>query len=204
MVSKLSIVFNVPNMIGWLRVALSVSSFYFFESSPWVFLGLYALGFALDGLDGMAARYFNQSTLFGAIFDMVTDRASTAVLLIYLTRFDFSVHAAASLVALDFVSHFVRMFMCGGYSQSHKDTTSAKNFVLRMYYGNLLCFRVACIGQEAFYLALYMHYALPQPNYCSGIVMALAGPFAFKQRMCFYFFLKKKKVFPPDCFEKRN
>jgi CDP-diacylglycerol--inositol 3-phosphatidyltransferase len=34
-----------------------------------------------DLFDGMAARKFNQSSTFGAVLDMVTDRFSNAVLL---------------------------------------------------------------------------------------------------------------------------
>eukprot|EP01060_Flectonema_neradi_P016588 TRINITY_DN2320_c0_g1_i6.p1 TRINITY_DN2320_c0_g1~~TRINITY_DN2320_c0_g1_i6.p1 ORF type:complete len:214 (+),score=13.08 TRINITY_DN2320_c0_g1_i6:49-690(+) len=184
MVSKLSILFNVPNLIGWCRVALSVSSFYFFGSDPWMFLVLYTLGFALDGLDGMAARYFNQSTLFGAIFDMVTDRASTAVLLIYTVQLGINIHLVAGLVALDFVSHFARMYMCGGHWQSHKDTSVANNLILRLYYGNTFIFRTSCIGQEGFYLAAYMSLTLQTPEHAlifHRIAVALALPFAFKQ-----------------------
>ena len=40
--------------------------------------------FVCDELDGRAARYFDQASVYGAVLDMVTDRLSTAGLLTLL------------------------------------------------------------------------------------------------------------------------
>lgn len=40
----------------------------------------YVVSALLDAFDGHAARYFNQSTKFGAILDQLTDRCGTMVL----------------------------------------------------------------------------------------------------------------------------
>ena len=45
---------------------------------------LYTISCLLDALDGFAARRFGQSTRFGAVLDMVTDRCTTACLLVFL------------------------------------------------------------------------------------------------------------------------
>ena len=41
---------------------------------PWLAGSTYLLSGFLDAFDGLAARKFNQSTMFGAVLDMITDR----------------------------------------------------------------------------------------------------------------------------------
>eukprot|EP01059_Diplonema_ambulator_P022847 TRINITY_DN38186_c0_g1_i1.p1 TRINITY_DN38186_c0_g1~~TRINITY_DN38186_c0_g1_i1.p1 ORF type:complete len:217 (+),score=73.41 TRINITY_DN38186_c0_g1_i1:45-695(+) len=155
----------IPNVIGYFRVVLTIVSYVFFFDDPVVFLGCYTLGFALDGADGMAARYFNQCSRFGAIFDMITDRAATAGFVSMLshlyvdntrkeTRWIVPT-AAALLIGLDFVSHYVRMYSVGGVFASHKDTSTTRNPILKVYYSSRLCLQILCMGQEGFYLFLY-------------------------------------------------
>ncbi|KAL7573702.1 hypothetical protein ACA910_007743 [Epithemia clementina (nom. ined.)] len=50
---------------------------------PWG-LGLYLSSFVGDLFDGWAARYWNQTSSFGAVLDMVTDRCATLGLLMIL------------------------------------------------------------------------------------------------------------------------
>lgn len=56
--------------------------------SPILFLGFcYILSGFLDAFDGHAARMMNQSTKFGAMLDMLTDRCATMALLATLCTF---------------------------------------------------------------------------------------------------------------------
>lgn len=72
----------VPNLIGtcgatyqgYARVILAGISLYYMRDNPRVCTVLYGISCLLDAFDGMAARRFNQSTKFGAVLDMVTDR----------------------------------------------------------------------------------------------------------------------------------
>ena len=66
--------FFIPNLIGYARIVLACMAFYVSFEQPWYFFLFYALSEALDAVDGHAARYFNQSTTYGAVLDMVTDR----------------------------------------------------------------------------------------------------------------------------------
>jgi len=74
----------VPNIIGYFRFLFLFGIFPLYRSSPILTIIFYGVSQGLDAFDGMAARYFKQSTRFGAVLDMVCDRASNAVLLAVL------------------------------------------------------------------------------------------------------------------------
>lgn len=79
----------IPNIIGYLRVVLTLTSITLMICSPvhWIFaIACYVASFVGDMFDGMAARKFNQCSTFGGLIDMVTDRCSTAGLLCVLSR----------------------------------------------------------------------------------------------------------------------
>ena len=65
-------------------------------------------------LDGLAARYFDQCSNFGAVLDMVTDRVCTAMLLLVLSHVytDYAI-TFSFLVGLDVGSHWVHMYRYG-------------------------------------------------------------------------------------------
>ena len=94
---------------------------------------LYSISCLLDALDGMAARKFQQSTRFGAVLDMVTDRCATACLLAFLSTAKPAYSIIFQLlIALDFSSHYMHMYatlVMGGQGQSHK-SVSSKNHLL--------------------------------------------------------------------------
>lgn len=52
---------------------LAFAAFYYVHD-PWRCVPLYMMSAFLDVADGYAARAFNQSSRFGAVLDMVTDR----------------------------------------------------------------------------------------------------------------------------------
>jgi hypothetical protein len=79
----------IPNLIGYLRVALTLTSIVLMICSPghWVIaIACYVASFVGDLFDGMAARKFDQCSSYGGLIDMVTDRCSTAGLLCVLSR----------------------------------------------------------------------------------------------------------------------
>jgi hypothetical protein len=71
-----------PNIIGYWRIVLAIASLYYMNLHPRTCSLLYSVSCLLDALDGYAARYLDQSTRFGAVLDMVTDRCTTACLLV--------------------------------------------------------------------------------------------------------------------------
>jgi len=101
---------------------------------------LYSISCILDAFDGYAARRLDQSTRFGAVLDMVTDRCTTTSLLVFLAsafpRFSL---VFQGLISLDFASHFIHVYATlamGGSSQSHKKIDESRSWVLKQYYSN--------------------------------------------------------------------
>lgn len=92
-------------------MALLLASCSMMATCPKWTVFLYALSGLLDAVDGHAARYFRQSTKFGAVLDMVTDRSSTACLLIYLAILypELAVYAQI-ITAIDISSHYMHMY----------------------------------------------------------------------------------------------
>lgn len=100
---------------------------------------LYSVSCLLDALDGLAARHFEQSTKFGAVLDMVTDRCTTACLLVFLaSAFPRWSIIFQGLISLDMASHYMHMYATlsmGGSEESHKNAVG-RSWVLKMYYSN--------------------------------------------------------------------
>lgn len=165
--TRLKVLLYIPNLIGYLRVAVTLAAFYI-GTNPvviagqeagweWV-IGLYFAGFFGDLVDGWAARKFNQSSQFGAVLDMVTDRTATAGLVMLNLSAD-QQHAFwwIALVLLDIASHWFHCFSTA--KTGHHKAESAlrgRNPVLRLYYGFYPFFGFCCVGQEVFYLAHYI------------------------------------------------
>jgi CDP-diacylglycerol--inositol 3-phosphatidyltransferase len=84
----------------------------------------------------MAARKFNQSTRFGAVLDMVCDRASNGVFLAILaSKFPSYSWVFLSDIALDLVSHWYQMYVSLLKGAHHKESKS-KYALLNLYYGS--------------------------------------------------------------------
>ena len=107
----------VPNLIGYVRILSALAAFPLaFSPTRWhYFFWLYGVSYALDAVDGVAARALGQTSRFGAVLDMVTDRFCTAGLLAVLARLlpDWSA-VFVFLLILDISSHWVQMYRCGG------------------------------------------------------------------------------------------
>lgn len=125
---------------GYLRVVLAITSLYYMPLHPRTCSLLYSLSCLLDALDGWAARKFEQSTRFGAVLDMITDRCTTSCLLVFLaTAFPRWSIFFQGLISLDFASHYIHMyatFAMGGASQSHKKMAENRPWIMRLYYSN--------------------------------------------------------------------
>lgn len=128
---------------GYVRVILAVASLYYMPLHPRTCSFLYSVSCLLDALDGYLARRFNQSTTFGSVLDMVTDRCTTACLLVFLSsawpRWSILFQG---LISLDLSSHYMHMYATlsrGGADQSHKKVDSSRSWILHQYYTNRVC-----------------------------------------------------------------
>ncbi|CAM9337254.1 unnamed protein product, partial [Chrysoparadoxa australica] len=150
-----------PNLIGYARVVSMLTSFVL-ATTNWRWSAFcYILAFAGDAIDGAVARKFNQSSLFGGVLDMVTDRVSTAGLLLILGGFypDLSLWFLM-LMILDIASHWMHVSSVQGHHKS-AGSLEGRNWLLRLFYGSYPFFAYLCVGTEVFYIILYLLHFLP-------------------------------------------
>ncbi|XP_068647362.1 CDP-diacylglycerol--inositol 3-phosphatidyltransferase 1-like isoform X2 [Aristolochia californica] len=153
----LSVYLYIPNIIGYVRVILNCIAFAQCFYDKRVFAILYFISFVGDGVDGWFARKFNQVSTFGAVLDMVTDRVSTACLLVVLSQLYQPGLVFLLLLALDISSHWFQMystFLTG--KASHKDVKDSTSWLFRVYYGNRIFMAFCCVSSEVLYIILYL------------------------------------------------
>ncbi|KAJ9604551.1 phosphatidylinositol synthase 1 (CDP-alcohol phosphatidyltransferase1) [Cladophialophora chaetospira] len=148
----------IPNIIGYVRIVTALASLYYMPLHPRTCSALYSFSCILDAADGLAARKYNQSTTFGAVLDMVTDRCTTSCLLVFLaSAFPRWSIIFQGLISLDLASHYIHMYASlttGG--QSHKKVEASRSWVLHLYYTNKTVLFLFCALNELFFIALYL------------------------------------------------
>ncbi|XP_033929511.1 CDP-diacylglycerol--inositol 3-phosphatidyltransferase [Melopsittacus undulatus] len=148
----------VPNVIGYMRLALSAASALLMPHSPGSASLCYGLSGLLDAVDGHMARALGQGSRLGAMLDMLTDRLSSMCLLLNLALlYPSSAPILQLSMALDLSSHWLHMHCTtleGG--RSHKEMGGAANPLLRVYYSNRPLLFLLCAGNEGFYGSLYL------------------------------------------------
>ncbi|XP_062081574.1 probable CDP-diacylglycerol--inositol 3-phosphatidyltransferase 2 [Humulus lupulus] len=155
--TMLSVYLYIPNIIGYIRVLMNCFAFAQCFSNKKLFSVLYFFSFVCDGIDGWCARKFNQVSTFGAVLDMITDRISTACLLVILSQVYRPGLVFLSLLALDISSHWLQMystFLSG--KVSHKDVKDSTSWLFRLYYGNRMFMAYCCVACEVLYILLFL------------------------------------------------
>ena len=159
----------VPNIIGYARFLFYLASFVSHSLGVWqLCIGLYAIAFILDEFDGRAARAYNQSSNFGAALDMVTDRSATAGLCLILAQlYPNYLLAFIGAIALDVSSHYYLIYATGLLNKSsHKDSAEwSTNRLLKLYYGSKAFMDLLILGNELFYILLYLNFYLAGVNF---------------------------------------
>lgn len=169
----------IPNLIGYSRVVFALASLFFMQWHPKYCTVLYCLSCILDALDGAAARKYNQTSQFGAVLDMVTDRCTTSSLICYLcVTYPRWAIFFQLLVSLDLASHYMHMYaMLTAGSVSHKKVGSESK-ILQLYYTNNKVLFLFCAFNELFFVGLYLYsFPLKTPphlGYYYGIPLSYA------------------------------
>ncbi|RKF55717.1 CDP-diacylglycerol--inositol 3-phosphatidyltransferase [Erysiphe neolycopersici] len=167
-----------PNIIGYMRIVLAVASLYYMPLHPRTCSGLYSISCLLDALDGYAARFFEESTRFGAVLDMVTDRCTTACLLVFLSSaWPRWALLFQGLISLDLASHYIHMYatlIMGGSETSHKSVDRSRSWILNLYYTNKTVLFLFCALNETFFIALYL-LSFSSPYLSPGLLQATNG-----------------------------
>eukprot|EP00271_Cylindrocystis_brebissonii_P005573 TRINITY_DN17683_c0_g1_i1.p1 TRINITY_DN17683_c0_g1~~TRINITY_DN17683_c0_g1_i1.p1 ORF type:complete len:222 (+),score=25.33 TRINITY_DN17683_c0_g1_i1:285-950(+) len=152
------IYFYIPNIIGYARVIVNAVAFAYAFHDRIFFVALYFISFFCDYLDGRFAVWLNQKSTFGAVLDMVTDRMSTAGLLMLLSHlYPEQFGALFALLVLDIASHWLQTYSTFLTERSsHKDVAEGDIWLLRLYYRSRLFMGYCCVGAEVLYLALVL------------------------------------------------
>ena len=183
-VSPTQVLLYVPNLIGYARVGLLVASLFFALGQPVVFLALYAASFLLDAADGHAARLLDQTSKFGAVLDMATDRVATNALVLTLSHLYREYIVWFQLLCiLDLGSHWLRMYasLLDG-AASHKHASPERDgHLVTLYYTNRLVLGGVCLLNEFFYIGLYALFHFSGSPAARLLVLVTAPVFAFKQ-----------------------
>jgi CDP-diacylglycerol--inositol 3-phosphatidyltransferase len=185
----------IANVMDYGRVVMTAAAFYYAKSDPILFLILYFISFALDMFDGMAARYFNQSSKYGATLDMIIDRISTSGLLIVCSHFypEYSL-IFIYLMMLDIGSHWLQTH--SGFldpkllqnpdlklNDNHKNLEE-KFWILNFYYKNKYGLLFVCLGAELFLLQIYylnFHKELLQVHWFNFLLYMNMAIYSLKQ-----------------------
>ena len=154
----------VPNLIGYARFLFYLIGFVCHSLGSWqLCISFYAIAFILDEFDGRAARAYNQSSNFGAALDMVADRSATAGLCLILAQlYPQYLLFFIGAIALDVSSHYYLVYATGMLGKvSHKDSAEwSSNGLMRLYYGNKTFIDILILGNELFYILLYLNFYL--------------------------------------------
>jgi CDP-diacylglycerol--inositol 3-phosphatidyltransferase len=148
----------IPNIIGYFRYLFIIAAIFTYRDHPLLTILFAGLSSVLDAFDGMAARKFGQSTNFGAVLDMVCDRAADAVILSFLGALypQYAIIFYGDIL-LDLTSHWYQMYAALSTGEHHKKSPSRFK-LLNIYYSNKPVLFTLCAGNGLFMLVCYVTY----------------------------------------------
>ncbi|VWU50368.1 CDP-diacylglycerol--inositol 3-phosphatidyltransferase [Hepatocystis sp. ex Piliocolobus tephrosceles] len=147
----------IPNIIGYIRVLLALSSFAIFQKNLVIFCVFNAANQLLDAADGWAARRYNQTSNFGKILDQITDRLSTVLLYLLNSNVNSEYMIAIGLLMIaDIGGHYIHATSCliAG-NKSHKKIDDG-DILLKLYYENPAVMFVSIVCYETFWISAYV------------------------------------------------
>jgi CDP-diacylglycerol--inositol 3-phosphatidyltransferase len=180
-----NVLWFVPNCIGYGRVLMTLTGFFIMTAFPeqWLIgIILYLGSFVGDLVDGVAARALHQTSSFGGVLDMITDRCSTAGLLYVLAAEYTAVDqelplpvfrlSFLALLILDISSHWCQMYSSLSVGAHHKSKAGnvGKNFLVRWFYAYYWFFGYLCVGAEFTYIILYVRRHLDPTSAVSNVL----------------------------------
>ena len=153
----------VPNIIGYIRITFAGIAFANIMN-PLYFFVCYSISYLLDATDGHFARKLHQTSQFGAMLDMMTDRGCTILLLVNLSHLYPDMRAYfISMALLDIVSHWLQMTssIISG-ATSHKGKAHNENWLVSLYYRSQVSLFMIVFWAELFNMLCYLFYFYPQ------------------------------------------
>jgi len=174
---KLLPFFLIPNLIGYVRIALLFVTVFNAMTAPIIAFISQFVGGSFDGLDGYCARRFNQESRLGRVLDYAVDRASTVIIfmilaMLYPTHWTFF----CLMLALDIFSHICQVYSTVFSNQSsHKMVGHKQSFLLRQYYTNRKVLFFACASHDMWLGFMYLYYFFPHATFLYLTFVCLPG-----------------------------
>ncbi|XP_074636565.1 CDP-diacylglycerol--inositol 3-phosphatidyltransferase-like [Acropora palmata] len=158
----------VPNLIGYARVVLNLSSFYVMQQKPYVTVALnFSGGFLLDIVDGNIARYLDQCSRFGDLLDILVDRCGRIGMMMGLSvLYPQHLFAFQLLVCLEIAgcwSNHYRCMLTSNPTEILQKSRSTDPWILRIFFQEPICSLVIC-GQDTCVAMCYLLYFSPGPS----------------------------------------
>eukprot|EP01056_Protomagalhaensia_sp_Gyna25_P005980 Protomagalhaensia_sp_Gyna_25__5979@NODE_928_length_2402_cov_153_755819_g734_i0_p2_GENE_NODE_928_length_2402_cov_153_755819_g734_i0NODE_928_length_2402_cov_153_755819_g734_i0_p2_ORF_typecomplete_len218_score11_13CDPOH_P_transf/PF01066_21/8_4e13CDPOH_P_transf/PF01066_21/8_3e03_NODE_928_length_2402_cov_153_755819_g734_i044697 len=173
---KLSpIVFYYPNLIGYVRILLSILTVAIFPLHYWGAALCYTVSQSLDAVDGHVARAFNQASLMGASMDQLTDRMSTVGTFLLLAAAYPHMTLVLFLVAVaDIAGHWIYVHAQAlRGSKSHKNVPPSLYF-LKVYYENKSVMFICHLSYETLLFSVLMLTRTSASNADGKLLLLLA------------------------------
>ncbi len=152
----------IPNLICYGRLLLYFSAFVAHGLDHWLLCAsLYTLAFVLDYWDGVAARWFQQTSRFGGALDIILDRfATTGFCVILAQLYPQWTIVFIFLIGLDIISHHFLTHYCAlKGSEDHKKLAAKyNNRLMQAYYGKPNFTRLLITGNELTFILVYIFY----------------------------------------------
>eukprot|EP01067_Filipodium_phascolosomae_P006668 Filipodium_phascolosomae@DN495_c0_g1_i1.p1 len=172
--------FYWPNIIGYVRVLLLLVGILIAPTEKEVhmgwrvplFISMYTVSQILDAFDGWVARKLNQATRFGAVLDQVTDRCSTASMIILVGHLYHQYILVFVLwMCLDLSSHWLHMYTSVYLGFDSHKTVPIEKRVLRLYYHVKGVMLLLHVSTELLLVSLYVFYHTKRMNDASPKVI---------------------------------
>lgn len=152
-----------PNIIDYIRVVLVVACLFISVAQPYILVSLLVVAGLLDNLDGYVARYFQQSSRFGAVLDYVTDRITTVAYIKILAEILPKYASFFYLLAMiDMASHMARLYVAIWAEGNHHKEIVSKFKLLNLYYPQKtvsIMMGFCAYSYEIFFIILIFLYA---------------------------------------------
>lgn len=132
----------LPNVIGYIRICLII--LFFATQNPLYKVLFMSANLILDIFDGKVARWLNQTTLFGARFDLIIDMVSLTILSFYAAYL--AQNALISVLFIlcginDLINYALSISIFYGKNSAgalnHKQEIKKKGLLLPLYYSGI-------------------------------------------------------------------
>lgn len=163
-----SVYFYVPNLIGYIRIVLNLSAFYFVFHKPFLTVAFHFTGgIFLDVVDGVSARYLNQCSRFGDLLDFLLDRCGRIGMMmslcVFYPQYLFVLQLFVFLeVAGTFSNHYRFTLMTQSNSILQKKTYSFDPWLTRIFFQEPFL-TLVIFGQDMCVAMLYLLHFSPGP-----------------------------------------